>query len=190
MADVCAKCAYLNWNNKSSRSVECYWCKEVGRYVEPTERACRYYIEKPKQTNSGCFITTVVVDILGYDDDCYILQTLRKFRDKFLQINSEYHNLLLTYDAIGPLISENLRNSDSKEEISLLVSQYYLLPICRYIESGDYYSAISSYIKMVKFLQNQVCVDSYVEGFEYDPTISPEKMGHGRALVRPVSSIN
>ena len=188
MAKVCGTCANL----KKGNCRECqyngvkeyrYYCPEIGGYHKETESGCRYYQEAIKPTNTGCFITTAVVDIMGYDDNCYILKTLRMFRDEYLQNNLKYRHILLTYDAIGPQISEHLLNSDQRKIISILITESYLIPICKMIRSCDYEKAIASYIDMIKFLQNQVCVEAYVGDYQYDPTVTQEEMGHGRALV-------
>ena len=187
MAKTCADCIYLDWNNKQTSSVDRRRCTECGIYIEPTSVTCRHFKERVNPTNSGCFITTAVVDILGYKDDCYILQTLRNFRNDFLQKNPEFKNILLTYDKIGPQISVNLFHSDEKERISLIITECYLIPICKLIKDGEYNSAINSYISMVKFLQNQVCVNDYIEGYRYNSSVRNEEMGHGRALVVPIN---
>ena len=188
MAKNCGTCAFIEKNNAREHSYfgeqwYDFHCKECGGYHKEDETACRYYQERLEPSNTGCFITTVVVNILGYDDNCYILQTLRNFRNNFLQKNPEYLNLLLTYDSAGPRISDNLLQSEEKVRISEVVSEYYLIPICVSIENGDFYTAIDSYIKMVRFLQNQVCVVDYLSGYSYDPSVRPEEMGHGRARV-------
>ena len=188
MSKTCADCIYLDWNNKQTSSVDRRRCTECGIYIEPTSATCRHFKERVKPSNSGCFITTAIVDILGYDNDCYILQILRGFRNSFLQKNPEYRNILLTYDKIGPQISVNLLQSDEKERISLIVTEYYLIPICQLIKDGEYQAAVNAYISMVKFLQNQVCVTDYINGYKYDSSVKVEEMGHGRALVVPINA--
>ena len=44
MADICGECLKLDWNNKEKYSSRAkYSCNELRKYVEPTDRACRYY---------------------------------------------------------------------------------------------------------------------------------------------------
>ena len=118
MVKSCGECLYLDWNNKEKwTSKDRYWCRERRRYVETTDRACNYAMEdKSKNSNTGytragadCYITTMVVDILGYDDNCELLQTLRSFRENYLRTHIEYLPLLVQYDVVGPLISKYIK---------------------------------------------------------------------------------
>ena len=189
MDGICYNCALAERNNQRNKE---YWysgtvkneiyCSRNREYVDKTQPKCKNFVPV-NENKSGCFITTVVVDILGYSDDCYFLNTLRDFRDNILQKNPEYHNLLLTYDAIGPRISKALKEDDNRARISVVVSEYYLIPICRLIKAEDYRGAINAYIGMVRFLQNQICVENTIETYKYDSTVTPAQMGHGRALV-------
>ena len=187
MAKTCADCIHFDWNNKQTSMYDRRRCTERGIYIEPTAATCGYFKENIKPSNTGCFITTVVVDVLGYADDCWILNTLRGFRNNIMQKDYRYTNLLLTYDAIGPQIAEALKVSPAKEEISLLVSQYYLIPMCRLINSEDYTSAVNAYVGMVKFLQNQLLVNADVNNYVYDDTVKEEEKGHGRARIQLVT---
>ena len=184
----CAECTYFDWKNKKTSSRDYRWCKEMHTYKEPTDSSCRYFIKREK-AETGCFITTVVVDVLGYSDDCWILNTLRKFRKNIMQKDYRYADLLLSYDAIGPQIAESLNNMPEKEQISLLVCQYYLIPICKLINDENYTSAVNLYVGMVRFLQNQLYVEDDVNNYTYDDSVLPEEKGHGRARVIPAMNI-
>ena len=191
----CGTCEYLDRNNGRSHENwskgkwNDFYCKKKGGYYEPLDRPCKDYQERLKPSNSGCFITTVVVNVLGYEDDCWILNTLRNFRNNVLQKDARYLNLLLSYDVIGPKLAQALRNNENKDEICVLVSQYYLIPMCKFITNEDYTQATNLYVGMVKFLQNQLYVgdDRDVTGYQYDESVKDEEKGHGRALVKLVT---
>lgn len=184
---ICGECARFDWANKQTSSVDRRRCVERGIYIEPTASSCRYFIKKEKGQESGCFITTVVVDILGYQDDCWILNTLRDFRNNVMQKSNRYSELLMIYDAIGPKIAGALKEKPNRKEISILVSQYYLIPICKSINNEDYTSAVNSYVGMVRFLQNQLLVLDSVENYLYDENVAEEEKGHGKARVKLVT---
>ena len=57
----------------------------------------------------------IVVNVLGYEDNCELLETLRSFRDNYLKLNKEYIPMLMQYDNIGPIISNNLENQTSQK---------------------------------------------------------------------------
>ncbi len=184
---VCGECARLDWNNKKISAYDMRRCPYLSKYVGLNDRACKHFIKKEKGQESGCFITTVVVDILGYQDDCWILNTLRDFRNNVMQKNYRYGELLMIYDAIGPKIAEALKEMQNRKEISVLVSQYYLIPICKSINNEDYTSAVNSYVGMVRFLQNQLFILDSVENYQYDENVAEEEKGHGKARVKLVT---
>ncbi len=71
---------YLVKNNQ-------FYCPKMKRYVSLNERSCNtYFVKKDRnkvdqRPSTGCYITTAVCHILGYEDDCTVLETLRGFRD-------------------------------------------------------------------------------------------------------------
>jgi hypothetical protein len=104
-----------------------------------------------------------------------------------MQKNYRYGELLMIYDAIGPKIAEALKEMQNRKEISVLVSQYYLIPICKSINNEDYTSAVNSYVGMVRFLQNQLFILDSVENYQYDENVAEEEKGHGKARVKLVT---
>ena len=58
----------------------------IKTFYYPDSRACSHYSLRGSY-GSSCFITTVVCNILGYDDDCFALESLRSLRDNFMQPN-------------------------------------------------------------------------------------------------------
>ena len=123
MAEFCGDCIHLDWNNKERyTSIDRYYCDLKGKYVETKDYSCWSYSEDKNRTKgndnsytpSGCYITTIVCNILAYDDNCELLTILRDFRDNYLKTNHNYIPLLLEYDKIGPLISEEINKINTK----------------------------------------------------------------------------
>lgn len=56
----------------------------------------------------GCFITTAVTEASGKPDNCYELQTLREFRDTYMQSNPELKQKLIQYYVEAPAIADKL----------------------------------------------------------------------------------
>lgn len=161
MADHCGKCCHLEWNNKERYSSrDKYWCKEKRRYVEPTESSCYYYLEDKSKNNdggytpSGCYITTIVVEILGYDDNCELLYILRNFRDNMLKTNINYLPILFHYDVIGPIICEYIKLEKNKYRLCLGLLEHFLIPCVELIKENKIEEAISVYTNMVNHLKD------------------------------------
>ena len=109
------------------------------------------------------------------------------FRKNIMQKDYKYADLLLSYDTIGPQIAEALNNMPNNKQVSILVCQYYLIPICKLINDGEYKNAVDLYVGMVRFLQNQLYVEDDVNNYAYDDSVLPEEKGHGRARVQLVT---
>lgn len=161
MADNCGKCLYVEWDNKERyTSKDRYWCKEKCRYVEPTDTSCYAFMEdKSKQNDggyqpSGCYITTIVVDILGYEDNCEVLNVLRNFRDTTLKANVDYLPLLFEYDKIGPIITEHIRKEKNNFILCAGLLKHFLIPCTKAIKEEKIEEAIKIYQNMVIHLND------------------------------------
>lgn len=105
-------------------------------------------------TSSGmCFITTAICDYLGFADDCYILNTFRKFRDDFMKVHDDMKKDVEEYYAIAPEMSKRIEG-DAAILNHLTIA--YLLPCLALIESEQNMSAYKKYKEMVKCLQEIV----------------------------------
>lgn len=124
------------------------YCKEYN-YI-----GCPFYsfrIEK-----EGCFLTTAMCNILGKEDDCYELETLRKFRDNILKKTSYGKAIVEEYYKIAPGISVKLINHNDKESIALYMNNHYIIPIIVLINHKNYDSAINMYIEMVEYIKSAI----------------------------------
>lgn len=192
MAKTCGTCGFIDPNNCReintwSNSYKEYYCdkKYRGGYHRETEPACPDYQKRLDiKEDSACFITTTVVDILGYSDDCAILKTLRSFRDNHLQTNPLYEDALKTYDVIGPEISNALRKDPINRLIALSIAHDYLVPICNMIRETRYNLAVDKYKEMVEHLKSRYAIDINANDYEYDENVLQEEKGHARALVK------
>lgn len=119
----------------------------------PDDRTCSYYQNKASYVpGGGCFITTIVCDMLGFDDKCNILETLRGFRNNVMQKNPEYKDVLYEYDAVGPEIAKAIRDEEDFELINGMVD-FYIIPTVNRIREKKYDDAVSIYKHMTKSLE-------------------------------------
>ena len=141
------------------------YCQEYGTYYyvddklneEYRNEMCRRYysgIPKPERLSGGggCYITTMVCNLLGYDDKCPTLEVLRSFR-KLMQKDSKYKETLYEYDTVGPKISERLQNDPMNKEIATGFFNAYIDPTARLVAAGEYDRAVSKYKKMTNILR-------------------------------------
>ncbi len=177
MANYCGTCAWLDTSNKERyTSKNRYYCKKRGNYFELTDISCYNYINDPSKgiktgtyTPAGCYITTIICNILGYDDNCELLTTLRNFRDKYLKLNINYLPLLIEYDYIGPIISQKIYNAKDNYSLSLNLLKNFLLPCFKLIKDKNYEEAIKEYINMVNYLKEIFNIKEIVpENYSYD----------------------
>ena len=145
--------------------------------MEAIADADRYVKE---HTNSGpCFITTAIVHILGMDDTCEELQTLRVFRKNILQKDDKYRDLLLRYDAMGPVLARALACDEDRVQIAIDLFQIYIKGCVRYLKAGRVDDAIVLYTEMVERM-----ISKYMLRREFIPEVARDSYvqdsgGHG-----------
>ena len=182
MADYynqCGSCDYYRFEGEYKKGY-CSWYKT---YYYPDE-TCNHYREKSMPT--GCFITTMVCDILGMEDDCDSLQTLRSFRDNVMQKDSKFAKMLYQYDVVGPEIAKCLnecyKTTGDKEAVQKLYDSY-IVPTCDSVKANDYDAAVKKYTSLVEMLMCCYSIDdsSIITSLEdYDFTTG----GHGRCFIK------
>lgn len=184
MEEYCGYCAWLDEKNKERySSLDRYYCDKRGGYHELTEKGCYSFMKDPEKGKkeggyqpSGCYITTIVCEILGYDDDCELLTILRNFRDTYLKNNIEYLPILLEYDAIGPIISDNIAKRRDAYRLCLNILSNFLIPCAKDIQNGQYATAIEIYKNMVLKLKE----DFTIEGISINENYDINTVGKGR----------
>ena len=191
LENYCASCTYLGekadyngkyWCEKKGQDMyacdpKCYsWCEAYGRSTYARENM---YKNSSQHTSSGCYLTTVMCNILGYPDDNYYLQTLRTFRDTVLKKDIKYYPLLVTYDVIGPTIAINLSKDQNKEAIAKTMFNNYISKAVNAIEENKVNEATNIYVAMTNVLAEKYNINTNII------TINPENididtLGHGR----------
>ena len=185
----CAACTYMG------DKVDCgkYWCSVKGedRYANDprcynfceaygrsnSARENMYYISA--NSNSSCYITTIMCNLLGYDDNNYYLNKLRLFRDNVMQKNPNYLPMLLTYDIIGPIISQKLANDKFGKEIATTYFNKYITKSVLAIEEEKYQEAINIYKAMTDTLANHYGINTTIISPDLS-TIDTNYLGHGK----------
>lgn len=172
----------------SSDAENCYrFCERFrsnfGKAEDAIKASAAWQKNNEPYTSIGCFITTAVVDILGIKDNCEDLMTLRKFRKEYLQSNPECRELLMKYDAVGPIIARAIKSDPNNEAIALDMMDIFIGGCVDYVTNGKYAEAIVLYTEMVETLMSHYGV-SYVIGKNLIDQYDQSKGGHGSFMLK------
>jgi len=107
-----------------------------------------------KEYCSACFLTTATCKTVGLADDCWELQTLRKFRDEYMASNEEGKHQIAEYNRFAPKIIEKINNRDNARAIYLTMYWKFILPSALLIRMGLNGKAFDLYHKLVNWVQN------------------------------------
>lgn len=141
----CRKCEYIDPTETNGYK---WYCTYYKTYEDPDEiKECRYYKEQGSGS-SGCFLTTVCCEEKGLPDDCYELNTMRKYRDEVLKQTNTGKEIISFYYAEAPRIVKQIKNSIKKKEIC----DWIYNEICEVIklyENGQANEAGNKYLLMM-----------------------------------------
>ena len=166
MSNYCGECTYLDLNTGDiygkfycekryerhlATDVECYrFCRAYSRDSNSIENAYNY--SKDHANSGGCYLTTMLCNILGMPDNNIYLETMRDFRKNILQNDKKYKKLLVEYDIVGPKIAQYLSIDSLKIKIAQNYLNKYIIPITNLINEKNYNMAVNIYIYMTNSL--------------------------------------
>lgn len=204
MSKTCAECTYLNVNPGKgdlygkfpceakyeyhlATDPECYrFCRAYDRDYDTIRNAQSY--SASKSGSSGCYLTTMLCNVLGMDDNNTYLQTMREFRDSVLQKNEQYKPLLVEYDIIGPKIADAIQNDPMKEALATHYFTKYIIPITNLIKDKQYESAVNNYVRMTTTLYTIYGIPKYnISSLEIE-TADIKQSGHGKYKVKTITN--
>ena len=187
MANFCSECALYDSNGTPKWGDE-HYCSKKGKYLKPTTSACSSFVKnnaKEGYQRAGCYITTIVCNILGYPDDCNLLVTLRDFRENYLKQNSECLPLLIEYDQIGPIISDSIVNDPDAKITAIENTRNFLIPCVEAIKAGNLDKAIEIYKSLVLLLKLKYAL--LRTPIDYTISEPLESLGKGRIRTAPIN---
>lgn len=97
----------------------------------------------------GCFLTTACVDAMGMADDCWVLETARKFRDTFMAETPEKSKEILEYYETAPAIVEKINKAPSAKRIWKRLFWGYITPFVTEAKLGNNEKAHELYKKLI-----------------------------------------
>jgi len=145
----CGTCGYYTFAGDAVKG----YCSWYQCYYYPND-TCNHQKQMEITSDSGCYITTIVCNKLGLEDDCSVLNTLRSFRDNVMQQNCKYCKILFEYDVIGPKMAEMIKQDVSTDlELWTQIYNFYLVPTANYVNDQNYDEAVNRYKEMVNALK-------------------------------------
>lgn len=129
-----------------------YYCAKKQDYVNSDvyEKYCKRYdytycpIYKIEDT-SRCYLTSACVYSKALKSDCYELETLRIYRDKWLKNAIGGEKIISEYYKIAPKIVSIINECESRENIYEEIYENMVLPCVRLIEQKRYVDVIDIY---------------------------------------------
>lgn len=194
MSKICGSCTYLDLDYGGNCYGKYYCNKKWDRHLA-TDTACSSYTKaynrsnstinnaidfSNSKTSSSCYITTLLCGILKLSDSNHYINTLRNFRNNYLR-NSEYNNLLVEYDVVGPIICKYLENDKQNRLVAAKLFYNYISPIVSLIDDKMYKDAIVRYIMMVERLKSLYGINRCVTTLEIEEC-DIDLAGHGKYI--------
>lgn len=197
----CSKCTWYDPEKVyETYNYKC-WCGKKNEWVYANQAACWLYCEaygrssqvaesyyrkaeESQRGGSGCFITTIVCSILGNKDDFVELEKLRAFRDNVLQKDQRYNDLLVTYDYVGPIISQNIIQDKNRVQIATNLYNFGIKKVVEFLDKNEKEKAIQLYISMTEALMQGYNLEKPEISNEELANIDRNQMGHGRQYVK------
>ncbi len=109
----------------------------------------RFYAQRCDPDSGVCFLTTACCDHLGLPDDCWELQTLRRFRDDVLYALPGGAEDIATYYEKAPVIVERLRVDPDRSSVLDRIYARHILPSAQHAIAGDDVSTRRVYTSMM-----------------------------------------
>ena len=191
LEQYCAACTYLGEREDCGK----YYCDRKGEYHYATDPRCYSFCEaygrstsarenmynnSKSHSSSGCYITTIMCNILGMTNDNYYLQTLRNFRDNVLKKDAKNFPLLIQYDKVGPIIASCLEKDENNKVIAESLFTNYIERTVSAIEEDKINTAINIYIAMTMSLAERYQIEKEALIVNINEPIDIELLGHAR----------
>jgi hypothetical protein len=150
---ICPKCGAQYW--------ESYWVCDCnveegeGEHVDLGDSCMNCGSREPSSGGGGCFLTTVVCSVLGYDDNCVALDNLRKFRNGVLEKTDDGQKLLFEYKKVSDIIAPKILSDDSRNTLCEYVYNSYITPVNILVNENRNEEAIEKYKEMVTYFMRR-----------------------------------
>lgn len=107
------------------------------------------------RSSGGCYITTATCSTLNKGDNCYELNAIRQFRDKWLSIQKDGKKIISEYYEIAPKIVISINLQNDRRQIYENIWDNYLVNFYKLIIAGKNKKAKLLYLTMVNDLKTR-----------------------------------
>lgn len=83
-------------------------------------------VEKCTPPGEGCFLTTACCEVLGLPDDCFELETLRRYRDLVLAASPQGREDVALYYRLAPAMLAALPEAERRDQLLSLYLRFIL----------------------------------------------------------------
>lgn len=97
----------------------------------------------------GCFLTTACVDAMGMADDCWVLETARRFRDTFMTETPQKAQEIREYYTIAPKVVEEINKRKDAQKVWKRFFWADIVPFVEEINKHDMQKAHELYKKLI-----------------------------------------
>ena len=170
----CGNCQEYEYAGKYTKGY-CNWYKTYYH----ADDSCSHQKNIPWKSSGGCYITTIICQKLGLEDDCAVLNSLRNLRDNVMQKNEKYFGLLYEYDTVGPQIANMIsEDQETEQELWISIYNFYLSPTATFMNENQPEQAINRYQEMVGSLKEYYGIREDIKEIPKDYDI--KQAGHGK----------
>lgn len=166
----CGECKFLDMSD--SRYGD-YYCSIDHKYYSTSRIACNRDFQKRESSSSGnCYITTAVCHLIGYNDNCFILNKLRNFRDNKMKKDVDCYAMLKEYDVVGPEIVKSMHIDPNKRLVAAALLTKYIIPAVNSIVNNNDTMAIETYVNMTQALKEYYGISKSFDEKDVDEEIN------------------
>lgn len=140
-----------------------YYCVKQEKVVNSDiyYKFCRNYdytdcpIYKHESSSGGCYLTSACTAARGLPDDCYELQTLRRFRDEWLKQQPDGILLIARYYEVAPKIVAAIDTREDRLAVYDGIYQDLVMPCVKLIEQEYFADALNLYRAYTESLEKK-----------------------------------
>ncbi|WP_062106073.1 CFI-box-CTERM domain-containing protein [Bacillus niameyensis] len=111
--------------------------------------------QSTRSSRRWCFLTTVACEYYDLADNCYELETLRSYRDNWLNAQTDGPSIIKQYYEDAPTIVKYIKQSEQYEELCIMIMRQYIQPCIQLIENSQYQECKNLYIEMFNHLKQR-----------------------------------
>lgn len=111
-------------------------------------------IDAPK-----CFFTTAACGSMGLEDDCWVLESARNFRDTFMLENKDRAIQVSDYYEFAPKIVEEINKDENSNKIWKKLFWTRIVPFASDVTDGNNEIAYKKYLDLISYLKNKYLKD-------------------------------